>query len=240
MQQKINSGTLYLLPSFLGYDLPDLLSVHSLKIMAQLENFVVEDARSARRFLRAAGYTRSFEQTEIFELDKHHPDQSLKPVLDWLIAGKNVGLISEAGCPAIADPGQWVVALCHQKQLRVVPLPGPSSILLTLMASGLNGQQFRFNGYLPQKPEMRKSALQQLSDRVLKTGETQLFIETPYRNAHLISEVLQTVAPEIMFCIAADITGPNEFISTKPIRQWKSAIPTLGKVPAVFALGRIV
>lgn len=200
-----------------------------------LRHFFVENARSARRFIRSICPQYDLDAATWSILEKHAaPDLAL--LIQWLKAGLDVGLISEAGCPAVADPGAEVVAAAHATNARVIPLTGPSSVLLTIMASGLNGQRFAFEGYLPIKEPERSKRLRALEERSRAEGQTQLFIETPYRNNALLQDVLKNCSPGTRLCIAVDITGAAEWIRTKTVADWTNENITLPKEPAVFAL----
>lgn len=229
---------LYLIPVPLGEtSLDRVLPAYNQDIISHIKHFIVENVRSARRFLRKADPAIDIDTLTFYELNEHTDERSLAHLLDPLAAGQPMGVISEAGCPAVADPGAAAVALAHQKHLPVVPLVGPSSIMLALMASGCNGQQFAFNGYLPVKPNERAGKLRQLESRAHKERQTQIFIETPYRNAQLVAAIIRTCRAETRLCIAAGITTRQEYIATKTIGQWKkSPPPDLAKIPAIFML----
>ena len=209
------------------------------KIIDSLDYFIVENVRSARRFLSKAKIARRIDDLEFVELNEHTLagaaiEQMVKPIL----GGRSAGVISEAGVPGVADPGALVVEACHRKGIRVVPLVGPSSILLAMMASGLNGQSFAFNGYLPVKPPERAKALKGFERRVVSEHQSQVFIEAPYRNVKLMEQMLQVCAAEIRLTVACDITSPDEFIVTRPIAQWrKCGVPDIAKRPTIFILG---
>ncbi|HZK09044.1 MAG TPA: SAM-dependent methyltransferase [Bacteroidales bacterium] len=230
-------NALYLIPVTLGDQEPALvLPVKVFDVIGELEEFIVENERTARRFLRKSGYTRNFDTVKFHLLNKHTLPEELAPFLDSVKNGKAVGLLSEAGVPCIADPGAVVVQLCHQHSLRVIPLTGPSSLLLALMASGFNGQNFAFHGYLPiQKPELRQK-LRELEASIYQRDQTQIFIETPYRNDKLIENILSHCQPQTRLCIATDITLDTEWISTRPVSWWRQHKPTLHKRPSVFLL----
>lgn len=233
----ILKNALYLIPVTLGDEDPALVLPASVfQVIGELDEFIVENERTARRFLRRSGYTQNFDTVKFHVLNKHTLPEELAPFLDSVKNGKAVGLLSEAGVPCIADPGAVVVKLCHQYSLRVIPLTGPSSLLLALMASGFNGQNFAFHGYLPiQKPELRQK-LRELEAGVYQKDQTQIFIETPYRNDKLIENILSHCQPQTQLCIAADITLDAEWISTRSIAWWRQHQPSLHKRPAVFLL----
>jgi 16S rRNA (cytidine1402-2'-O)-methyltransferase len=232
------SGTLFLIPSLLNYDVPENIPAVVTSIINATDDYVVENEKSARHFLKVAGIKKSFDSLSLRVLDEHTDAKSIHQLLKPLIEGKNIILLSEAGTPAIADPGSDLVRLAHQKNIKVKPVGGMSSIFMALMASGLNGQQFIFHGYLPKEQPKRIHKIKMLEQQLMKDGYTQIFIETPYRNSHLLEDILKECKQETLLCIAASITGPDEMIKTKPISEWKKAVPDIHKVPAVFLLGR--
>ncbi len=229
---------LYLIPVTLGDTAVEMVlpSVNR-DIIVQIKYFIVENIRSARRFLKKTDKNIDIGELIFFELNKHTDRKQIGSYLEPLFKGNPVGIISEAGCPAIADPGADVVAIAQKKKLQVIPLVGPSSILMGLMGSGFNGQGFAFNGYLPIKQNERTSKLRQLETRIYKENQTQIFIETPYRNAKMIESILHACRPDTKLCIAAGISCSEETIKTRTITEWKKeTIPELGKIPAVFLL----
>jgi 16S rRNA (cytidine1402-2'-O)-methyltransferase len=232
-------AALYLLPNILsdGSDWQNVLPAQIFHLATNTRYFIVENIRTARRFLKQVNKEINIDQLTFFELNKYTNQNELPAFLKPLEQGENVAVISEAGCPGIADPGAEVVKIAHQKGYKVVPLVGPSSIVLALMASGLNGQNFAFNGYLPVRANERTRAISNLEKLVKNNRQTQIFIETPYRNNQLITEVLKTCSPSTLLCIAANLTGENEFIATKSMSQWKGNVPDLHKQPAIFLLG---
>ena len=231
--------TLYLIPTPISSGSPDLvLSPHVSKIVDQLEFFIVEDIRTARRFIRKILPGKNIDELTFFILNKHTGDHELESFIDPLKEGKPVGLMSEAGLPAVADPGARIISLVHKMQFRVSSLSGPSSIFLALNASGLNGQNFAFRGYLPVKQRERIREIKKLEEYVYRDNQTQIFMETPYRNEALVQDILSTCRPETKLTIAADLTGERELIATKPVAKWKGRLPGLHKIPAVFLLGR--
>ncbi len=233
----MTKGNLYLIPTFLAEDNFTVLPESVIKTVHSLHVFVVEDEKSARRFLKRT-HTPIPQAELVFHLLNEHSKQSdLPPLLDFLVQGTSIGLLSEAGCPAVADPGSDLVKLAHEKGIHVVPLVGPSSILLSLMASGFNGQSFCFHGYLPREPRQRQQRIKELEKTVLKTGQTQIFIETPYRNMQLLDDLLTCCHEDSKLCIACDITGQNETIRTKEIKNWKKNTPSFHKKPCVFLMG---
>ena len=242
MANKPSYGTLYLIPVTLGDDniaalIPTSLPSDVIKLAQTLEHFVVESEKSARQFLSAIKTAKPVRELILSLLNEHTLDKDVATLLAPLLAGKNVGLMSDAGCPGVADPGAKLVALAHQKYIKVVPLVGPSSILLSLMASGLNGQQFAFLGYLPVDKQARNLKLKEIEKRSQTHNETQIFIETPYRNQHMLEAILSNCNPNTRLCIACQISLPDEMIVTKRISEWKqSALPDLHKKPTVFLM----
>jgi 16S rRNA (cytidine1402-2'-O)-methyltransferase len=235
-------GKLYLIPVTLGDDnianlLPTSLPSDVIKIAQNLEHFVVESEKTARQFLSAIKTAKPVRELSLNLLNEHTLDKEVATLLSPLLAGKDVGLMSDAGCPGVADPGAKLVALAHQKNIKVVPFVGPSSILLSLMASGLNGQQFAFLGYLPVDKQARNVKLKEIEKRSQTHNETQIFIETPYRNQHMLEAILASCAPNTRLCVASQVSLPDEIIVTKRISEWKqSALPDLHKKPTVFLL----
>ncbi|HUX83955.1 MAG TPA: SAM-dependent methyltransferase [Chitinophagaceae bacterium] len=229
------AGTLYLIPCTLSEGMDRTIPPQTREKALQLRHFFVEQERTARHFLKLLDPSIPLDEVRLYRMDQHHP-ADLEVARQILKSGKDLGILSEAGCPGIADPGNTLVRLAHGLGARVIPLTGPSSILLALMASGMNGQQFRFNGYLPVKSAERIQAIRELEQQSTRQRLTQIFIETPYRNNQLVADILQTCQPDTRLCIAAGITGPGEFIRTLPVRGWKTQIPELHKVPATFLL----
>jgi 16S rRNA (cytidine1402-2'-O)-methyltransferase len=233
----IMSASLFLIPVTLGETLiTKVLPSHNKAVILSLKHFIVENERTARRFLKQTDPDINIDALTFYTLNKHTSKEELSGFLKPIADGHSVGIISEAGCPAIADPGADIVAIAQQKNIKVVPLVGPSSILLALMASGFNGQSFAFQGYLPIDNDQRIKALKNLELRAYSESQTQLFIETPYRNGKLVEDILKTCKPATKLCIAADITLESEFIKTKSILEWKKQIPELSKRPCIFAL----
>lgn len=210
----------------------------NLRMLEELGHLVVENERTARRFIRSVGNKRDFEGLNLILLDKRTERDQLSEAVQLLLSGHDVGLMSEAGCPGIADPGQILVAEAHRYNITVKPLIGPSSILLGLMASGLNGQHFTFHGYLPIDKRERVNALRQLDNSVRTTGQTHLFIETPYRNQAMYDDILRTCSPATLLCLAVDVTLTTERIRTLRVDEWKTQRPELQKRPCVFLLGQ--
>lgn len=232
-----NFGKLYLIPSPLGDYPPEyVLPASVLEKIREISRYVVEETRTARRFLSAAGLKGKIQSLEFRELNEHTEHSEVESFLSLFKDGNDVGLISEAGLPAVADPGALLVALCHRHGIKVVPLVGPSSLMLALMASGLNGQSFAFRGYLPAKTDERKKAIKDVEKCSASLRQTQIMIETPYRNDALMSALVSECRDNTRICIAADITLPDEMIQTKTVAQWKKNPPQIGKRPCVFLL----
>lgn len=230
-------GTLYFIPVSLGEDnLTKILPAEVITIAQQLDEFIVENEKTARHFLSTIKHSKPIRELMLKTLNEHTTDKELPALLNSLIAGKDVGLMSEAGCPGIADPGAKIAALAHHKGIRVAPLVGPSSVLLSLMASGLNGQRFTFLGYLPSDKSLRIIQLKEI-EKHSKQQETQIFIETPYRNQHMLEDIIATCNGETKLCIACNVSCSDEFIVTKRVKEWKaSVLPDLHKKPTVFLL----
>ncbi len=228
---------LYLLPVTLG-DTPveHVLPSYNKDIIAGIRHFIVEDVRSARRFLKKVDKETDIDALTFYPLNKHTSPEAISGYLKPLEEGHSMGVISEAGCPAVADPGADVVAIAQRKGLKVVPLVGPSSIILSIMGSGFNGQSFAFNGYLPIEPAERAKKLKQLEQRVYAEHQTQLFIETPYRNNKMVEDILRNCRPQTRLCIAANITCEGEYIKTRSIKDWQGKVPDLSKIPCIFLL----
>jgi len=231
-------GTLFLIPNTLGSEnFQEILPAFNLNIVNQINHYIVENERNARRFLIKCKIETKIDDLEFFLLNKHtdpiYLDNFLKPALE----GNHIGLISEAGCPAIADPGAMIVQMAHDKNILVKPLIGPSSILLALIASGLNGQSFQFHGYLPIDKSNRLHYLRKLEKTVQGTGQSQIFMETPYRNNKLLQDILHNYSEQTRLCIASNITTESESIQTIRIFEWKRNTPDLNKIPTVFIIG---
>lgn len=228
---------LYLLPVTLG-DTPveQVLPAYNKEIILGIKHFIVEDVRSARRFLKKVEASINIDELTFYPLNKHTSPDDLSGYLKPLQEGHSMGVISEAGCPAVADPGADVVAMAQRKNLKVVPLVGPSSIILSVMGSGFNGQSFAFHGYLPIEAADRIKRLKELEGRIYSENQTQLFIETPYRNNKMMEDIVKTCRPQTKLCIAANITCEGEYIHTKTIREWKGYLPDLTKVPCIFLI----
>lgn len=229
---------LYLIPVTLGdTDYSRVLPEYNSEIIRGIRFFIVENIKSARRFL-AQVENSHVDDAVYYELSEHTDVKDIGAYLDPIAKGESVGVISEAGCPAVADPGADIVAIAQKKNIRIVPLVGPSSMIMAVMASGLSGQSFAFNGYLPVKPAERSSKIRQLEQRALKERQTQLFIETPYRNAQMFDSIVSACRKETKLCVAAGITTDHEYIKTKTCAQWKKCgLPDLKKIPAIFLIG---
>ncbi|MFA7240832.1 MAG: SAM-dependent methyltransferase [Sulfuricellaceae bacterium] len=232
------NGTLYLIPAPLGEagDLPAILPEQVRLIALSLDTFVAENAKTARHVLKRYGITRALQEIAIATLDQHTPPEKIKELLAPLLAGKDLGLMSEAGCPAVADPGAQLVRLAHEKGIRVAPLVGPSSLLLALMGSGLNGQSFVFHGYLPANHEARVKKLAEIEKESRTRRQTQLFIEAPYRNQPMLADILTACRPDTLLCLATDLTQAGESIVTRQVAAWKKNPPEIHKKPTIFLL----
>jgi 16S rRNA (cytidine1402-2'-O)-methyltransferase len=235
---KPTLGTLYLIPVTLGDDMVQhVIPDYVLNVARKLEIFVVESEKSARHFLSTIKTLKPVRELNLHLLNEHTDMKVLPDLLAPLLAGQNVGLMSDAGCPAVADPGAQLVQLAHKKGIKVVPMVGPSSILLSLMASGLNGQQFAFLGYLPVEKLQRNQKLKEIEKRSASHKETQLFIETPYRNQAMLDAILQTCHAQTQLCIACDVSLASEMIVTKSIANWKTSPPIdIHKRPCLFLI----
>jgi len=234
-------GRLYLVPNALGPGALDaLLPATVASLAARLDYFVAENAKSARTFLKRVGETtplaRPIREIDIVELSVSTPADAVPAMLAPIIAGRDGGLVSEAGCPAVADPGASLVRLAHEHAIEVCPLVGPSSILLALMASGLDGQRFAFNGYLPTDPEARRDAIREAERRSSLFRQTQIYIETPYRNDALFAALCAACKPKTMLCVAVDLTLASQAIVTRTIERWHRSAPVLDRRPAIFLL----
>ena len=230
-------GTLYLIPTTLG-DSPisSVIPADISILLKQIKHFIVEDIRTTRRYLKKVDKSINIDDLTFYELNKHTTPQQKSSFLNATKKGENIGIISEAGCPGVADPGADIVAAAHQQNIKVVPLVGPSSILLSLMASGMNGQSFAFQGYLPIKSGDRAKAIKHLEGLSIREKQTQIFIEAPYRNNHLLKDILTHCNAKTRVCVACDITLETEFIKTKTVAQWKGQLPELHKKPTIFLI----
>ena len=233
----MSAGKLYLFPSFLAPVNPhEVFPAANIALLSKVKYFVVEELRTARRFLKACDRSIDIDSLHFEVLNEHTDPGTVPAMLEPALAGHDIGLISEAGCPAVADPGSDLVAAAARKGIEIVPLVGPSSILLSLMASGFNGQSFAFNGYLPIEPQKRASRLREMENRIRRERQTQIFIETPYRNNKLIAELSRALPGQLRLCVASDITGKGESIVTRPLSQWAKASYDYAKVPTIFLL----
>ena len=230
-------GKLFLIPTTLGENEPlEVLPISIKRAIEEIDYYIVENEKSARRFIKKISPRKSQPNLLIEVLNKYTEPEAIPTFLQPCLEGHNIGVLSEAGCPGIADPGADVVRIAHQKNIQVVPLVGPSSIVLAMMASGLNGQNFAFNGYLPIDTADRKKAIKSLEKKSIDLGQSQIFIETPYRNDKLLAELLKALSINTLLCIACDITLSTEFIATKKISDWKKTALDLNKRPTIFIL----
>jgi 16S rRNA (cytidine1402-2'-O)-methyltransferase len=236
----MGTGSLYLIPVPLGAnsDINTVIPEQARRLAATLRTFIVEHPKTARQFLKQTGTAIPLQEIRTLRLDEHTHHEELEALLQPLLAGEDVGLLSEAGCPAVADPGANLVRLAHSRNIRVIPLVGPSSILLALMASGLNGQSFAFLGYLPAEKMARVKKIAEIELVSQRLNQTQIFIETPYRNNQLLQDLLETCDTETELCVASDLTLTSEQVMTKCIGEWKNAPPDYNKRPTVFLLYR--
>ena len=233
------TGIVYMLPCPIGSEtVGEVIPQEVIQIASTLRYFVVEDVKSARRFLRRMDRTFPIDDSIFYELNKRTKAEDLLNYLNPVLAGHNLAVISEAGCPGVADPGGEVVRLAHSMDISVKPLVGPSSILLTLMGSGLNGQEFTFHGYLPKDRKDRIKKIKDLEFSVLRSGHTHLFMDTPFRNMNVLDDLLNELADQTELCIACNVTGQNERIETKTVVSWREHAYDLGKNPVMFALGK--
>ena len=230
-------GKLYLIPTTLGETEPlEVMPLSVKKVVEEIDYYIVENEKSARRFIKKITPKKQQSSLHIMLLDKYAEELETSKYLDICQQGINVGLLSEAGVPAVADPGATIVKLAHQKNIKVVPLVGPSSILMAMMSSGMNGQNFAFNGYLPIDKGARKRALKDLEKLSQDKNQSQIFIETPYRNEKMFADLKAALSPTTNLCIAADITLPSEYIKTMTVKDWKHQQPDLHKKPAIFII----
>jgi 16S rRNA (cytidine1402-2'-O)-methyltransferase len=234
-----NKGKLYLIPTTLGEveNVFDVLPQSIQKTIEFLDHYIVENEKTARKFIKSIEPRKIQANLKIEVLNKHTNVADFEKMIQPCQAGTNIGLMSEAGCPAIADPGAVIVKIAHEKNIQVVPLVGPSSILMAMMASGMNGQGFTFNGYLPIDKQEKKTTLKRLEKLANENNLAQIFIETPYRNNKMLEDILQALQPNTKLCIAADITLPTEFIKTKSVTEWKKTTQDLHNRPAIFIIG---
>ena len=233
----MSKGKLYLIPSPLGDNEPaEVIPAPVLELLKSITTYVVEEARTVRRYLSRAGLKGHIEELRLVELHEHTTPAEVEAMLPLFDEGNNVGLISEAGLPAVADPGAALVALCHRHGIEVVPQVGPSSLMLALMGSGLNGQSFAFRGYLPAKTDERRAAIREVEKLSGALHQTQIFIETPYRNDSLLADLLANLSPQTRLCLAADLTLESQTIRTMSVAEWKKIGFSVGKRPCVFLI----
>lgn len=233
----MSKGKIYLFPSLLApVDVDTVLPQRNIALIASVRYFVVEELRTARRFLKACDRSIDIDACHFDVLNEHTAAAEVEAMLAPAMEGHDIGVISEAGCPAVADPGADLVAVAQRRGIEVVPLVGPSSILMSLMGSGFNGQSFAFLGYLPIDSRKRTDALRHMERDIRSRRQTQIFIETPYRNNRLIAELAATLPADMLLCVAADITGPSQSIITRPLRYWRTATYDYAKRPAIFLL----
>ncbi len=231
------NGKLYLIPTTLGATSAlEVLPISVKKVVEMIDHYIVENEKAARRSIKAISASKSQPSLQLNLLNKFTEASEIPGYLQPCLDGINIGLLSDAGVPGVADPGAEVVKIAHQKGIQVVPLVGPSSILMAMMASGMNGQSFAFNGYLPIEQKQRKMELKRLEKLSFEQGQSQLFIETPYRNDKMLQDIVSTVHSETQVCVACDITLPTEFILTKTASDWKASMPELHKRPAIFII----
>lgn len=231
-------GILYLIPNVLALETgPDIMGPVVKNVISATSQLLVEDFRTARRYISSLKLGINLEEVHMEKLDKSTPDPQVRKLLEPALHGQDLGILSDAGCPGIADPGARAVAWAHRLGIRVVPLPGPSSMFLALMASGFNGQSFTFSGYLPIERKDRIKAIKALETKVIGENTTQLFMETPFRNNRLLEDLLEQLNPQTLLCIASELTGEGENIQTKKVADWRKEKPDLHKIPAVFLIG---
>jgi 16S rRNA (cytidine1402-2'-O)-methyltransferase len=235
---KHTAGRLYLIPNTLGGQAETVATGQVMRLVPTLSHFIVEEIRSARRYLRAIGFTAQFEDVSIQMLNEHTKDPEDLTFLNPIFSGHDIALLSEAGCPCVADPGSDLVRKAHMHGIRVTPMGVPSSILLTLMASGLNGQNFAFTGYLPKDRNERIRRIKQLESLALSTGQTQLFMDAPYRNNQVMEDLLTQCRPSTWLCVGNELTMHNEWVISREISLWQQKVPDLHKRPVIFALGK--
>lgn len=236
MKQSSESGKIILIPASIGEGSAEYFTAPIKALIYEIDYFMVENERSTRRFLRSIGYNKNFDAGIMQVMQSAKNFKVDTRFVKELKEGKNIGVISEAGCPGIADPGSVVVRWAHENNIKVTPIIGPSSVFLALMASGLNGQQFVFHGYLPVSVSERKKKLKQIESESKKHHQTQIFIETPYRNNGLAKDMIDTLQGNTLLCIASEITMPTESIKTKRVSEWKNQLPDLNKKPTIFLL----
>ncbi|MBO7249089.1 MAG: SAM-dependent methyltransferase [Bacteroidales bacterium] len=229
-------GKLYLVPAPLGGAPEEVIPSYVFGQISHITHFVVEELRTARRYLSSIGFKGRIEGLNFYEINEHTTFQDAEQIIKVLLTGEDMALISEAGLPAVADPGANLVDLAHRHDVDVIPFVGPSSLMMALMSSGMNGQSFAFNGYLPVKPHERKAKIKELEKRSRNGRQSQIFIETPYRNDAMLADILEVCEASTRVCIAADITLPSAYIKTRRVQDWKQNRVTIGKRPCVFIL----
>lgn len=233
----MSKAKLYMIPSLLGEGDPGaILGDELIQTVAGIRYFIVENEKSARRFLVGCGMREVLNEVEFGILNEHTPPKDYGFILEPLFEGKDTGIISDAGCPGIADPGAELVAIAHSNSIDVIPLIGPSSIILSLMASGLNGQKFSFRGYLPAKSADRIKELKELERKSGRNNETQIFIEAPYRNMQLLEDMIKVLSPETRVCVACNLTQQDQYVKTKQVKNWKNNLPAIHNKPTIFLL----
>lgn len=231
-------GNIYLIPNTLGGEsVSDILPADVQKIATSLRYFAVEEIKSARRLLRKMDRTFPIDDSQFFIINKRTKESELMKILLILIKGENIGIISEAGCPGVADPGAELVALAHTQNIKIVPLVGPSSILLALMASGFSGQEFSFHGYLPRERKERIKKLKDFEMDTKRSGKTHIFMDTPFRNMHVLEDMLNDLGDNTLLCIASNVTLLTEQIKTMTVKDWREKAFDIGKIPAIFLIG---
>lgn len=238
--QSLNpKGRLYLIPTRLGDDVPlEVLPISIKKVLEQVNHYIVENEKPARRFIKKVSPSKSQRSLIIHAVNKYTDPSEIPAYLEPCLKGEAIGLMSDAGCPGVADPGAEVIRIAHEKGIQVTPLVGPSSILLAMMSSGMNGQNFTFNGYLPIDKNERKQSIKQLEKTSLEKNQAQIFIETPYRNDKMFSDLTTILNPSTRLCVATDITLITEYIATKTIEEWSNFQPELHKRPTIFIIQR--
>lgn len=235
----MNKGVLYLLPSPLAHNATQSLSALTNSTLINVQVIIAENEKHARAFIKMTAVEKNLSEYEYYTLNEHTNANEIEHLLKPLLEGKNAAIISEAGCPAIADPGSNLVALAHKNKIKVIPVSGPSSVFLTLMACGFNAQTFKFNGYLPKEQNLRIKTIKAMEKETINTKLTNLFMDTPYRNNHVLSDILHHCHNDTYLCIATNLTASNESIITQKIAHWKKNKPDLNKQPCIFAIGVI-
>ncbi len=231
-------GNIYLIPNTLGGEtVSDILPAEVQKITTSLRYFAVEEIKSARRLLRKMDRTFPIDDSQFFIINKHTKESDLMKILLILIKGENIGIISEAGCPGVADPGAELIALAHTQNIKIVPMVGPSSILLSLMASGFSGQEFSFHGYLPRERKERIKKLKDFEMDTKRSGKTHIFMDTPFRNMHVLEDMLNDLGDSCQLCIASNVTLLTEQIRTMSVKDWREKAYDIGKIPTIFLIG---